>query len=108
MYLGSVIVGELLMSNQVGSVSVRSNHHQHAILNNPSLVEEEEECHPSLRPSPTCFHPPSLDYTTPDKGRPGDPGNALVPNTLTEWVLKRSKGAAVTPTPKVLGVRDVF
>lgn len=46
----------------------------------------------------------SADDSTPDKGRPGDPGNSAVANTLIDWVLKRSKGAAVTPTPKALGV----
>lgn len=50
----------------------------------------------------------AADDSTPDKGTPGDPGNAVVPNTLTDWVLKRSKGAATTPTPRALGVRDVF
>ena len=48
------------------------------------------------------------DDSTPDKGRPGDAGNSAVANTLIDWVLKRSKGAAVTPTPKALGVREVF
>lgn len=50
----------------------------------------------------------AADDTTPGKGRPGDPGNAAVPNTLTDWVLRRSRGAAITPTPKALGVREVF
>lgn len=46
----------------------------------------------------------SVDDSAPDKGRAGDPGNSAVANTLIDWVLKRSKGAAVTPTPKALGV----
>ncbi|MDO8321491.1 MAG: alpha/beta hydrolase [Phenylobacterium sp.] len=46
----------------------------------------------------------SVDDSTPDKGRPGDPGNSAVANTLINWVLKRSKGAAATPAPKALGV----
>lgn len=50
----------------------------------------------------------AADDSTPTAGRPGDPGNAVVPNTLIDWVLKRAKGTAVTPTPKVLGVREVF
>jgi len=48
------------------------------------------------------------DDSTPDKGRPGDAGNSAVANTLIDWVLKRSKGVAATPTPKALGVRDVY
>ena len=50
----------------------------------------------------------SADDSTPTKGRPGDPGASAVANTLIDWVLKRSKGVAVTPTPKSLGVRDVY
>ena len=50
----------------------------------------------------------AADDSTPTVGRPGDPGNAVVPNTLVDWVLKRAKGTAVTPTPKALGVREVF
>ncbi len=50
----------------------------------------------------------SADDSTPDKGKPGDAGNSAVANTLTDWVLKRSRGAAATPTPKSLGVREVF
>jgi len=50
----------------------------------------------------------SADDSTPDKGTPGDPGNSAVAATLTEWVLKRSKGAAVVPTPKALGVRETY
>ena len=50
----------------------------------------------------------SADDSTPGKGRPGEPGNSAVANTLTDWVLKRSKGTAVTPTPKALGVRDIY
>lgn len=50
----------------------------------------------------------SADDSTPGKGRPGEAGNSAVANTLTDWVLKRSNGAAATPTPKALGVRDVF
>ena len=46
----------------------------------------------------------SADDSTPDKGRPGEPGNSAVANTLIDWVLKRSKGTIVTPTPKALGV----
>ena len=46
----------------------------------------------------------SADDSTPDKGRPGDAGNSAVANTLIDWVLKRSKGVAFTPTPKALGV----
>jgi hypothetical protein len=46
----------------------------------------------------------SADDSTPDKGRPGEPGHSAVANTLVDWVLKRSKGAIVTPTPKALGV----
>ena len=46
----------------------------------------------------------SADDSTPDKGRPGDAGNSAVANTLVDWVLKRSKGAAITPTPKAFGV----
>ncbi len=46
----------------------------------------------------------SADDTTPDKGRPGEAGNSAVANTLVDWVLKRSKGTIVTPTPKALGV----
>ncbi|WP_411286519.1 alpha/beta hydrolase [Phenylobacterium sp.] len=50
----------------------------------------------------------SADDSTPQKGRPGEPGHSAVAATLTDWVLKRSKGAAVTPTPKSLGVRDIY
>jgi len=46
----------------------------------------------------------SADDSTPDKGRPGEAGNSAVANTLIDWVLKRSKGVAITPTPKALGV----
>ena len=46
----------------------------------------------------------SADDSTPDMGRPGDAGNSAVANTLIDWVLKRSKGAAGVPTPKALGV----
>ena len=46
----------------------------------------------------------SADDSTPEKGRPGDAGNSAVANTLIDWVLKRSKGTIVTPTPKALGV----
>lgn len=46
----------------------------------------------------------SADDSTPDKGRPGEAGNSAVANTLVDWVLKRSKGAIATPTPKALGV----
>jgi pimeloyl-ACP methyl ester carboxylesterase len=48
------------------------------------------------------------DDSTPDKGKPGDAGNSAVANTLIDWVLKRSKGVAITPTPKALGVREAF
>ena len=41
-------------------------------------------------------------------GRPGEPGVALVSNTLVDWVLKRSKGAAVVPSPAALKVRTIF
>lgn len=50
----------------------------------------------------------SVDDSTPDKGTPGDPGNSAVAATLTDWVLKRSKGAATVPTPKALGVRETY
>jgi hypothetical protein len=50
----------------------------------------------------------SADDSTPDKGRPGEAGHSAVANTLVDWVLKRSQGVAVTPTPKALGVREVF
>lgn len=50
----------------------------------------------------------SADDSTPDKGTPGDPGNSAVAATLTDWVLKRSKGAAAVPTPKALGVREAY
>jgi hypothetical protein len=50
----------------------------------------------------------SADDSTPDKGRPGDAGNSAVANTLIDWVLKRSKGVAITPTPKALGVVSRF
>ena len=50
----------------------------------------------------------AADDSTPTAGQPGDPGNALVPDTLIDWVLKRARGTAVTPTPKALGVREVF
>lgn len=50
----------------------------------------------------------SADDSTPDKGVPGDPGNSAVAATLTDWVLKRSKGAASVPTPKALGVRETY
>ena len=50
----------------------------------------------------------SADDSTPDKGRPGDPGNSAVANTLVDWVLKRARGVAVTPTPRSLGVRQVY
>ena len=49
-----------------------------------------------------------MDDSTPDKGTPGDPGNSAVAATLTDWVLKRSRGAATVPTPKALGVRDTY
>ena len=50
----------------------------------------------------------SVDDSTPGKGTPGDPGNSAVAATLTDWVLKRSKGAATVPTPKALGVRETY
>lgn len=50
----------------------------------------------------------SADDSTPDKGTPGDPGNSAVAATLTDWVLKRSKGVAATPTPRALGVRETY
>jgi len=50
----------------------------------------------------------SVDDSTPDKGTPGDPGNSAVAATLTDWVLKRSKGAATVPTPTALGVRETY
>lgn len=40
--------------------------------------------------------------------RPGEPGAAVVSNTLVDWVLKRSKGVAITPRPAALGVRSVY
>jgi pimeloyl-ACP methyl ester carboxylesterase len=46
----------------------------------------------------------SADDSTPTKGRPGEPGNSAVANTLIDWVLKRSKGTIATPTPAALGV----
>lgn len=48
------------------------------------------------------------DDSTPDKGRPGDAGNSAVANTLVDWVLKRASGVAITPTPKALGVHEVY
>ena len=50
----------------------------------------------------------AADDSAPDKGLPGAPGNAVVSNTLIDWVLKRSRGVATTPTPQALGVRDIF
>jgi len=50
----------------------------------------------------------SADDSTPGKGTPGDPGNSAVAATLTDWVLKRSKGLAGVPTPKSLGVRETY
>jgi len=46
----------------------------------------------------------SADDSTPDAVRPGEPGSSAVANTLIDWVLKRSRGVAATPTPKSLGV----
>ncbi|WP_293902742.1 hypothetical protein [Phenylobacterium sp.] len=40
--------------------------------------------------------------------RPGEPGAALVSDTLVDWVLKRSRGVATTPTPAAMGVRAIF
>lgn len=39
------------------------------------------------------------------QGRPGEPGVSAISGTLVDWVLKRAKGLADTPTPASLGVR---
>ena len=39
---------------------------------------------------------------------PGQPGASVVANTLIDWLLKRSRGRAKTPTPLQLGVRRNF
>ena len=50
----------------------------------------------------------SADDSLAGKVRPGEPGASAVADTLVEWVLKRSSGRAVTPTPKSLGVRETY
>ena len=50
----------------------------------------------------------SADDSTPGKAKPGEAGHSAVAATLTDWILKRSRGSAVTPTPKSLGVRAIF
>jgi pimeloyl-ACP methyl ester carboxylesterase len=50
----------------------------------------------------------SADDSTPEKARPGEAGHSAVAATLTEWVLKRAKGRAATPSPRQLGVKDRF
>lgn len=50
----------------------------------------------------------SADDSRAGQGTPGDPGSSAVAATLADWVLKRSKGTAVTPTPRALGVRDTY
>jgi len=40
--------------------------------------------------------------------RPGEPGGNVAADTLVDWVLERSKGRAVTPTPAQLGVFSAF
>ena len=40
--------------------------------------------------------------------QPGEPGANAVSDTLTDWVLKRSKGRAEIPAPRKLGVTEIF
>jgi pimeloyl-ACP methyl ester carboxylesterase len=58
----------------------------------------------------TYFHTDfvSADDSRAGQGTPGDPGNSAVAATLADWVLKRSKGTATTPTPKALGVVETY
>jgi pimeloyl-ACP methyl ester carboxylesterase len=50
----------------------------------------------------------SADDSTPDKGLAGTPGHSAVAATLVDWVLKRAKGQALTPTPRALGVVESY
>lgn len=50
----------------------------------------------------------SADDSLEGKGRPGEPGVSAVSNTLIDWVLKRSRGRAVVPAPKQLGVTKTY
>ncbi|MGA9771030.1 MAG: alpha/beta hydrolase [Blastocatellia bacterium] len=50
----------------------------------------------------------SVDDSLEGKGVPGQPGVSAVSNTLIDWMLKRSKGRAVVPTPKQLGVVKTY
>lgn len=42
------------------------------------------------------------------QARPGEPGVSAISGTLVDWVLKRAKGLADTPTPASLGVRSRY
>lgn len=42
------------------------------------------------------------------KVAPGEPGASVVSNTLVDWVLKRARGVARTPTPAAMGVHEVY
>ena len=42
------------------------------------------------------------------QGRPGEPGVSAISGTLVDWVLKRAKGLAETPTPASLGVKALY
>lgn len=50
----------------------------------------------------------SADDSLAGKVRPGEPGAAVVADTLIEWLLRRSVGRASVPTPARLGVRARF
>ncbi|MFI4935303.1 MAG: hypothetical protein ACHP7N_11835 [Caulobacterales bacterium] len=50
----------------------------------------------------------SADDSLAGQARPGEPGANAISDTLIDWVLKRSKGRAAPPTPKSLGVADIY
>lgn len=50
----------------------------------------------------------AADDSQAGKVAPGEPGASVVSNTLVDWVLKRARGVARTPTPAAMGVREVY
>lgn len=54
-----------------------------------------------------CFHTDFVgaDDSLAGQGRPGEPGVSAVSGTLVDWVLKRARGLADTPSSASLGVR---
>jgi len=50
----------------------------------------------------------SADDSQAGRVRPGEPGGAVVADTLIDWLLKRSVGRADVPIPAKLGVRARF